>query len=740
MSSCFGFRKSRADDRQPLLPQYHDDTSLQRQLHQKLHSYQMIRALSKGYMPSNEQVIINLRTLLSADILNPDNPDMSDSGRLLVKYTKQWLQEFIEFLQHKNSKDQIQDFIWFLSKSKVSVDVDDIASRASKAKVKADTAAAYQSLQTVGSLLLVNSDFRLFLSDLNVIGREVFKDTAFKLSEVAKDAGERLEPSQEEQQALKEPRAGAGAPPSEGELNGELSEVANVVGSGAVTVVKEAEQSLAQKLTGDEKESLLYRLKQVVLNLRKRIDYSDSVSTISLLLKRYAMTYSRAIGDTVSTVQDDINSNHAMDRAVNNFWTFLSSFGEREEWNKLEQIFRRVMDHRQRDPEFEDLMIDMGNSLQKLLTDPDFFDHADEKFKELREKSRGVGSDSSLRKDVDEFFGQVQTTFNSVVHDKDIAGLMKTSTRIFKILSPAHNYTNGELVTDVINVFIPLFVQAIQYIPIPRLEISTPDIDLLLENLIIEPGKTVNHSSFLPYRLRVETYNDLEIRKARFRTASKVTSLVTLKIDGLSMRADEIGFLLRAHSGLLRLGDEGIASFHLDERGIDIHLDLEIGKERLEKIVTLRAVRVHIHKLNYKMRKSKFSFIGWLFRPLLRPIIRKAMEKQLASAIADGLHAANRELLFARERLRATRISNPEDIRTFFKALMARLTPEDDPDLYIRVGIAEPGKGVFKGKYAPGSIVKLWNEEAAKAGERVDDYDQGGWRNEVFDIHTANMT
>ena len=757
MSSCFGFRKSRADDRQPLLPQYHDDTSLQRQLHQKLHSYQMIRALSKGYMPSNEQVIINLRTLLSADILNPDNPNMSDSGRFLVKYTKQWLQEFIEFLQHKNSDDQIQDFIWFLSRSKVSVDVDDIASRASKAKVKADTAAgtlkllrsymhkanwyaAYRSLQTIGSLLLMNSDFRLFLSDLNVIGREVFKDTAFTLSEVAKDAGKRLEPSQEEQQALKEPRADAGAPPSAGELNGELSEVADVVGSGAVMVVKEAEQSLAQKLTGDEKESLLYRLKQVVLNLRKRTDYSDSVSTISLLLKRYAMTYSRAIGDTVSTVQDDINSNHAMDRAVKNFWTFLSSFGEREEWNKLEQIFRRVMDHRRRDPEFEDLMMDMGNSLQKLLTDPDFFDHADEKFKELREKSRGVGPDSSLRKDVDEFFGQVQTTFNSVVHDKDIAELMKTSTRIFKILSPAHTYTNGELVTDAINVFIPLLVQAIQYIPIPRLEISTPDIDLLLENLIIEPGKTVNHSSFLPYRFRVETYNDLEIRKARFRTAAKVTSLATLKIDGLSMRADEIGFLLRAHSGLLRLADEGIASFHLDERGIDIHLDLEIGKERLEKIVTLRAVRVHIHKLTYKMRKSKFSFIGWLFRPLLRPIIRKAIEKQLASAIADGLHAANRELLFARERLRATRISNPEDIRTFFKALMARLTPEDDPDLYVRVGIAEPGKGVFKGKYAPGSIVKLWNEEATKAGERVDDYDRGGWRNEVFDIHTANMT
>jgi hypothetical protein len=205
------------------------------------------------------------------------------------------------------------------------------------------------------------------------------------------------------------------------------------------------------------------------------------------------------------------------------------------------------------------------------------------------------------------------------------------------------------------------------------------------------------------------------------------------------MRADEIGFLLRAHSGLIRLADEGIASFQLDERGIDIHLDVEIAKEKTEQILTLRAVRVHIHKLNYTFRKSKFSLLGWLFKPLLRPIIRKVMERQMAQGIADGIHAANRELLFFRERLRATRISDPDDLKTFFKAIMTRLTPAEDPDLYTRVGVAPKGKGVFAGKYAPGSVVKLWEEEGRRAEERIEDWDEGGWRNDVFDLHTAMM-
>jgi len=556
---------------------------------------------------------------------------------------------------------------------------------------------------------------------------------------VAEEAGKTIEPSETDQKKLQEPGADTAPPPTAHNLNGEVSEIAGVVGSGAVKVVKEAEDSLVDKLSGKEGDSLLYRLKKTVTNLRKKRDYADSVSTLSLLLQRYAMVYSRVVEDTMGAVQKDVDTNPATERAVKNFWTFISSFGDPSEWKKLEERFHAVLEHSRNDPEFEGLLTDIGNSLQKLLTDPDFLEHADEKFQELRKKSRGVGTDSSLREDVDRFLEQSQKTFHSLTEDQDVAKLIKTTIRIFNILSPRHAYTNSELVTDAINVFVPVLIQAIQYIPIPRLEVSTPEIDLLLENLIIEPGKTINHTSFLPFRFRVETYNDFEIRKARFRTTSNVTSKVTIKIDGLSLRADEIGFLLRAHSGILRLADEGIASFELDERGIDIHLDVEIAKEKQEQMLTLRAVRVHIHKLSYTLRKSKFTLFGWLLKPLLRPIIRKVMEKQLARGIADGIHAANRELLYARERLRATRIADPDDLRTFFKAVLTRLTPADDPDLYTRVGVA-PGKGVFKGKYAPGSVVKLWDEEATQASERIDDeWDEGGWRNEVFDLHAMML-
>lgn len=744
MSTCFGYRKSKDADQEPLLPRYKDDTDLQVELHKKLHTYQMIRALSKGFMPSTEQTILNLRTLLANELLNAQNPDLSNSGRQLVKNVKLWLHQFITLLRNKNSDDQIQDFIWYLTKSRISLDVNDISHQASKVKARADAQAAYESFKTVGSLLLTNSDFRLFVDDLGTIGRQVFADTASSLSTVADDVAKKVEPSEEEAETLKGANADAGPAPTNEDLENGLIDVGKTVTDGIAQTGVDAAASVKENLSGDQKDTLLYRLKQAVLKLRKRNDYTDSVSTISLLIQRYAMAYSRAADAALNTAKEDIDTNPALDRAIRNFWLLVSSFGDRKEWEELEKRFRAVMEHSQKDPEFESLMTDLGNSVQQLLTDPDFFETADKKLQELREKSRQVGTESTLRQDVDAFFEQAQRTVVTIANDNDIAQLIATTRKITSILSPANSVTNPDLLSDSLHVFLPLLIRAIQHLPIPRLEVSVPEMDLLLENIILEPGHTVNNSSFLPYKALLTTKNDIEIRKTHSkRTTSSFTSLMTLSVSGISLRALDLGFWIRAHAGpLFRFADSGIASFALDERGIDISLDMELGRERLEHILTLRSVRVHIHKLDYSLRKSRFSFLAWLAKPFLKHLIRRVMEKQIATAIADTLRSANRELVFARERLRATRIAEPKDLVTFIRAVASRLVPEEDPDVYTRIGVDEPGEpgNVFRGVYTPGSIVKVWHDEGERAAEIVEDEGivegggKVGWRNAIFDV------
>jgi hypothetical protein len=588
---------------------------------------------------------------------------------------------------------------------------------------------------------LTNPDFRLFVTDLSTIGRQVLADSAFTLSGAAERAGRKLELSEQEQKTIQ----GAGADdavetPSKDEIEENAKEVSKVIGNGVADVGKTVVQSTKENLSGEQSDTLLYRLKQTVLGLRKRTDYQDSVSTIAKLIQRYALAYSRVADATISTAKDDVQTNPELDRAIKNFWLLISSFGDKAQWEQLKHDFEKLMEHANQDPKFENFMMDVGNTVQKMLTDPNFFDHAQEKIDELKEKSSKFGNESDFRTDFDKFLKQAQLTLQSVVGDSDVSQLITTTARLISTFSPENRIANPDLLTDGINIFLPLLFRSIQYVPIPRVEVSVPEMDLLLENLILEPGRNVNCTSFLPYRMLISTKNDLEIRKTHSKkTVSAMKSLISVSINGLSVSAQDIGFWVRGHAGLIRFADEGIASFALDERGIDITLDLEVGREKLEQILTLKAVKVHIHKLDYKLRRSKLSWLGWFFKPLLKHLVRRSLEKTLAETIANTLHVANRELLYARERLRATRIAEPQDLLTFVKAVLARLTPEEDPDVYTRVGVDAPKKGVFKNVYTPGSVVKLWHEEAMRAEESIEDGEErgGGWRNKIFDVPLA---
>ncbi|KAL4889745.1 hypothetical protein BDV59DRAFT_185760 [Aspergillus ambiguus] len=426
---------------------------------------------------------------------------------------------------------------------------------------------------------------------------------------------------------------------------------------------------------------------------------------------------------------------------MQHFWALLRSFGDAEAWTVLEQKFQQVASHANKDPEFEELMGELGASVQEMLTDPAFFDDAPEKINELGEKSKQVGVESGLRQDMDAFLVQAKRAIRTVPQDKTVSKLIDATNKFYRDVRDGYNDRKGQLPADLCEVFLPLVIRSIQYIPIPRLEISAPELDLLVENLILEPGHTVNFSSFLPYRMHITTRNDIDVMKKHSkRTVMDLKTTFTVTVMGLNVSASEFGYWIRAHPGpLFRFNDEGIASFYLDRRGIDISLDIEVGRERLEQVFTLRGVRVRVNKLSYKVQRSRWKWLLWLAKPFLKHLVRRVLEKKIAERIVDAAFALNRELVFARERLRAARIANPQDLVSFVRAVLARLVPAPDPDIEARIGVEPPGSGVFQGVYAPGSLVKVWHEEATRAQEAIEEGDESGglgrtWRNDIFDV------
>jgi hypothetical protein len=590
-------------------------------------------------------------------------------------------------------------------------------------------------------LLLTNADFRLFLDDLATVGRQIFADTSYSLSEAAQQVAETVEPSQEELNKVQGAGADEGQELSEEEIRQEATDIAAATTQGVVQTGQQAVKSAERNLSGGHGDALLHRLKQAIVNLRTRTDYSDSVSTLSRLVQRYGKLYANAAENTASAVSEDIEINADLREAVDRFWKLMRSFGDSAEWERLEERFHDVMKHANKDPEFERLTSEIGTSLREMLTDPSFFDSAPERLHDLKEKSKAVGSESALRRDIDAFLQQTRQTLKTIPDDPMAAKVVAASKKIYHDLWSAYTNQTNTLVADMAHVFLPLFIRSIQRIPIPRLEISVPEMDLLLESLVLEPGRTVHRSSFFPYKILVTSRTDMELAKVhskKLRTSMK--TIVTVSVLGLDVSASEFGYWIRAHTfPFFRFNDEGIASFYLDERGIDVSVDLEIGRGNLASLVTLRGVRVHIHKLDYKVQRSKWKYLLWIVKPFLKHLIRRVLEKKIAEYVVGVVTTVNRELIFARERLRAVRIAKPQDLATFIRALLARPTSPADPNSYKRVGVNPPDSGVFKGVYAPGSIVKLWKEEARLSQERIEEGDETSglhltWRNAVFDV------
>lgn len=596
----------------------------------------------------------------------------------------------------------------------------------------------------MGSLLLTNADFRLFLDDLATIGRQIFADTSYSASEAARHVAEAAEPSGEELSQIQGAGADEGKHPSKDDLRDELNIVTTTAEEGIISAGRTAKESTKTQLSGDHRDALMHRLKQTVLKLRTRDDYSDSVSTIAKLAQRYGSSYAHAADSTIHTLEEDVQVNEDLKNAVDRFWVLVRSFGDVEEWNKLEDRFHDVMKHSNKDPEFESFMSNVGTSIQEVLTDPTFFDRADGHLDELKTKFQHIGSESSLRADFDAFLRQMKQTLQKIPQDTAVAKMVAATKKIYQDLSHAYTDRSSTLVADATHIFLPLLIRSIQRIPIPRLEVSVPEMDLLIENLILEPGQTVNRSSFFPYKILVTSKTDMELAKVHSKKAqSNMKTIITVRLQGLNISASDFGYWIRAHSGLFfRFGDEGIGSFFLDERGIDISVDLEIGKDRLAHLVTLRGVRVHVHKLDYKIKRSRWKILLWLVKPFLKQLIRRSLEKKIAEFVVSMVVTINRELVFARERLRAVKIANPQDYATFIRAVLARPQIYSNPNMHQRVAAYPPKSGVFKGVYAPGSIVKVWRDEAVRAQDAIERGDEGSglgltWRNEVFNVNAT---
>ncbi|KAG8909986.1 hypothetical protein FRC00_009079, partial [Tulasnella sp. 408] len=157
----------------------------------KMRLYGVIEAFRAGKVPDNQQIDETLQYVKSTSPVNVN--ELSPDGQKLISDSRDIIETARLIVKDKNADELFQNFLWHTTETdfnKAKVDTD-AATPITKDDAKKDGRQAIANLRTLLTLVLTNSEARKLLSDIQLIGRDLFARGAIK-------AGEKARPTQEQ--------------------------------------------------------------------------------------------------------------------------------------------------------------------------------------------------------------------------------------------------------------------------------------------------------------------------------------------------------------------------------------------------------------------------------------------------------------------------------------------------------------------------------------------------------------
>ncbi|RPB26592.1 hypothetical protein L211DRAFT_847218 [Terfezia boudieri ATCC MYA-4762] len=368
--------------------------------------------------------------------------------------------------------------------------------------------------------------------------------------------------------------------------------------------------------------------------------------------------------------------------------------------------------------------------------------------------------DISLQSSLDDLLSQMYTVYLSILHDPTLANFLTASTSLLSLIPER---TTLQRLVGYGYVLPPKLLSRLPCIPIPRLEILSQSVDLLMENLIVTP--IPDGSSLLPSTVKIKTITNLNLTDSN-PNSSTSTTLTAVYIHNLTpLTAQRVGFILRLHpTGFFpTITSRGLISLTLPKGFSFVVTHNPFPAKNSLKI----KVRVRIPEMSYTVVDSTgCGGVMTFLRPLLSPVIRGLAEAKVEEAISEAVEDLEKEVSLARERVRGARAAGLTEWGDVVRAVWAGLGESffsgagpgtdsdegiqgdaDDEDVEVSLGIRPNSKSKPKGDgkerkgwegvYAPGSVVWLWEQEERREKERELQIHQErwwgeGWRSEVF--------
>lgn len=770
-----------------------DNAIKEKDINQKLQLYGIFQAFSNGKVPSNKQIDIALNSALASKGLSSPNQKLSKEGRELVADLKEVIRQAQHLLLSKNEGNVLQEFIWdtqHLDGSNASLP---------SAPTDKDTARqhgdqALDGLKTLGRLVLSNGQFRKLLSDAVVLLRDIAGDAAQNVASKVNPSEDRLnridDPAEDNtwhdvpdlsrdnirsqardtfnknkpfsrddvRDAASQGQQTAQQHPSQDNQEAAVSGLRNAADhlqSRAQQNIPDERQEDArkakdatiqktknyanQKFDQNRRDQTIWRLKKMVVEIQGHSDYREAIDTLLSLAEEYgghANTITSQSAETVKGAHGDNN----LRSAEANLKTLIERFANYTSTDDFFDALNAIYRDADRDPELKDWFKAVDRYVRRCLQEQGYIlrEEATDEYNRLEDKGRFLLRDR-YRDHTDRILDEIKFLADQFDRDPQNKAFGDAVQKLFLDLG---NDENGKatfkphLIKDITEVIIPEIFENTRYVPIPRIEVSDPTIDAVVENLVIESDNLFPNV--------FEFGSDNYFRMGRKGTSSKRDNKITVAGSGVQMDLRDVAYYIKKKQGFPSITDKGVMDIFLGGEGFSFKLSARnANASDRTHFVAVDKVDVTISNLSIKVKQSNHKLLFTIAKPILlkvmKPIIQKVLEKQIRDTFtkADALaYSVHQDVQRGKQ---ATK-DDPENAaniwQSYFTSYQKLMTEkkekakEKTKNTNVNIAITKEDS-MFKNINLPGGVSTKATEykELARKGER--------WESPVFTIGSA---
>ncbi|OAG42965.1 hypothetical protein AYO21_02916 [Fonsecaea monophora] len=418
---------------------------------------------------------------------------------------------------------------------------------------------------------------------------------------------------------------------------------------------------LNKKVPQERRDQAIWRLKKMVVEIQGHSDYRQAIDTLLSLAETYRghanNLQSQSTGTIKGAHEDDRlksaeanlkvrtaayrDNKHALIKLKTLIERFANYTSTDDFFDALNNIYRDA----DRDPELKDWFKAVDRYIRKCLQEQGYIlqDEATDEYNRLREKGRFLLRDR-YRNHTDRILDEIKFLGDQFDQDPQNKAFGDAVQKLFLDLG---NDENGKatfkphLIKDLTEVIIPEIFENTRYIPIPRIEVSDPMIDAVVENLVIESDNLFPNI--------FEFGSDNYFRMGRKGVSNKRENKVTIAGSGIQMDLQDVAYYIKKKQGFPSITDKGVMDIFLGGEGFSFKISARNAnaKDR-SHFVAVDKVDVTIKNLNVKVKQSNHKLLFKIAKPLLlktmKPVIQKVLEKQIkdtfvkADAFAYRVH------------------------------------------------------------------------------------------------------